>query len=230
MELSEAELSSHAGLAYETYSPRRAKSPWRRSSWRSIAAGPALAQLPPDDAALVDKARNWLMGYASAIGRFSQVDPGGRVTTGMIYLKRPGRARFDYDPPSGLSRWRPMVSVWRFSTGRLGTLDAYPLGATPLGVLLSRDIRIDKAVAIGAVKRRPGGFSIVAWESKKRKEGQIALDFSDAPVAFLGWTITNPEGGATKVTLIDFARSKPLPNSFFELKPNEAPAAAPAIH
>lgn len=192
----------------------------------SLAAWPALAQSPPDDAALVEKARDYLMGYLSAIGRFTQTDANGRVATGTIYLKRPGRARFDYDPPSGLT-----VAANGFRVAvlnrRLGTLDAYPLGATPLGVLLSRDIRIDKDVAIGAVKRRSGGFSIVAWESKKRKQGQIALDFSDAPVALLGWTITNAEGGATKVSLIDFAASKPLPNAFFELKPTTPAAQQP---
>ena len=194
----------------------------------SLSAWPALAQLPPDDAALVEKARDCLLRITSAIGRFTQVDPSGRSATGMIYLKRPGRARFEYDPPSGL-----VVASNGFRVAvlnrRLATLDAYPLGATPLGVLLSRDIRIDKDVAIGAVTRRPGGFSIVAWESKKHNEGQIALDFSDAPVALLGWTITNAQGAATRVSLIDFAPSKPLPNSFFELKPDTPPAHRPPV-
>jgi outer membrane lipoprotein-sorting protein len=193
----------------------------------SLAAAPARAQLPSDDAALVEKARDWLRGFTNAIGRFTQVDPAGRTATGTIYLKRPGRARFDYDPPSGLT-----VAANGFRVAvlnrRLGTLDAYPLAATPLSVLLSRDIRIDKDVAIGGVRRRPGGFSIVAWESKKKKEGEITLDFSADPTALMGWTITNPEGGATKVSLIDFAHSKPLPNSFFELKPTTPPAQRPA--
>ncbi len=192
----------------------------------SLAAWPAFAQLPPDDAALVEKARDYLMGFTNAIGRFSQLDASGRVATGTIYLKRPGRARFEYDPPSGLTVASNGFRVAVLNR-RLGTLDAYPLGATPLGVLLSRDIRIDKGVAIGAVKRRPGGFSLVAWQSAKRKEGQITLDFSDAPVALLGWTITNAEGGATKVSLIDFGHSKPLPNAFFELKPTTPAAQQP---
>jgi outer membrane lipoprotein-sorting protein len=192
----------------------------------SLPAWPTLAQLAPDDAALVERARDYMLGFTNAIGRFSQVDPAGRVANGMIYLKRPGRVRFDYDPPSGLTVASNGFRV-AILNRRLGTLDAYPLGATPLGVLLSRDIRIDKDVAIGGVKRQPGGFAIVAWESKKRKEGQITLDFSESPVALIGWTITNPEGGATKVSLIDFARSKPLPNSFFELKPDTPPAQPP---
>lgn len=193
----------------------------------TVIAGPALAQLAPDDTALVAKARDYLLGFTNAIGRFTQVDASGRVANGTIYLKRPGRARFDYDPPSGMTLASNGFRVAVLNR-RLGTLDAYPLAATPLAVLLSRDIRIDKDVAIGGVRRRPGGFAIVAWESKKRKEGEISLDFSDSPVALVGWTITNPQGGSTKVTLIDFARSKPLPNTFFELSPTTPAAKPPA--
>jgi hypothetical protein len=96
------------------------------------------------------------------------------------------------------------------------------LGATPLGILLSRDIRIDKAVAIGAVSRRPGGFSIVASEPAKRGHGDISLEFSDSPLALAGWTITDAQGGVTRVKLADFAAGKAMPNRFFELAPEPA--------
>jgi outer membrane lipoprotein-sorting protein len=194
----------------------------------SVAVSPALAAtLPADDQALVEHARDYLRGISSAMGRFTQTDAAGRVTTGTFYLRRPGRARFEYDPPSGL-----VVASNGFRVAvlnrRLGTLDAYPLGATPLGVLLSRDIRIDKAVEVGAVKRRPGGFSILARPASKKNEGEISLDFRDAPVALTGWTITNPQGGATKVVLGDFGPSKSLPHAFFELSPTTAPAPKPS--
>jgi outer membrane lipoprotein-sorting protein len=192
----------------------------------AVPALPALADVSPDDLALVQKARDYLMRITSAKGRFSQTDPGGHVTTGQVYLHRPGRARFEYDPPSGL-----VVASNGFRVAvlnrRLGTLDAYPLFATPLGILLSKDIRIDKDVEIGRVTRRPGGFSITAREAKKKNEGQIAIDFSDAPLALSGWTITNPQGGATRVVLQDFGPSAAKPNAFFELAPGlpTAPAA-----
>jgi hypothetical protein len=92
---------------------------------------------------------------------------------------------------------------------------------------LSHDIRIDKNVEISTVRRRPGGFSINAGRPSKRREGEIALDFSLTPLALIGWSITDVQGGVTKVTLTDFAPSKPMPNSFFELAPTTAPAKAP---
>jgi len=204
--------------------------PSRRGALALLAvalASPAFAALPDADMALVEKARDYLRGLSSAMGRFTQTDAGKRVTTGTFYLRRPGRARFEYDPPSGL-----VVAANGFRVAvlnrRLGTLDAYPLGATPLGVLLSRDLRIDKQVEIGAVKRRPGGFSIVARQVSRKNEGQIALEFRDAPLALTGWSITDPQGGVTRVALADFAPSKAMPNSFFELAPSSPAAKPPA--
>jgi outer membrane lipoprotein-sorting protein len=191
----------------------------------ALTTGAQAAALPPDDATKVERARTYLLGLGAAMGRFTQTDPRGHVTTGMIYLRRPGRARFDYDPPAGLvvasNGYRVAVL-----NRRLGTFDAYPLGSTPLGLLLSRDLRIDKQVEIGAVTTSPGGFSIVARRAGKRGEGQIALDFSDAPIALTGWTITDAQGGITKVRLSDFGLSKAMPYKFFELAPT-APAGAP---
>ncbi|HEY2481345.1 MAG TPA: outer-membrane lipoprotein carrier protein LolA, partial [Caulobacteraceae bacterium] len=111
---------------------------------------------------------------------------------------------------------------------RLGTLDAYPLGATPLGLLLSRDIRIDKDVEIGAVTTRPGGFSIIARRAGKHGEGQISLDFNDTPMALAGWSITDAQGGVTRVKLNDFGPSKAMPNWYFELSPTKGGGAGPA--
>jgi len=195
-------------------------------------ATPVLAEpsaaLSADDQSLLERARTYLLGLTSAMGRFTQTDPRGHVTTGTFYLRRPGRARFEYDPPSGL-----VVASNGFRVAvlnrRLGTLDAYPLGATPLGVLLSRDIRIDKNVEVGAVKRRPGGFEIVARQASKRNEGEISLDFNDAPTALAGWAITDAQGGVTRVKLADFGLSKAMPNWYFELAPTGAGRNAPDL-
>jgi outer membrane lipoprotein-sorting protein len=190
------------------------------------AAAPPPSPLSSDDLILVEQARDYLRGLSNAMGRFAQTDPRGRTTNGAIYLRRPGRARFEYDPPSGL-----VVAANGFRVAvmdrRLKTIDAYPLGATPLGILLSSDIRIDKQVAIGGVKRTAAGFSIVASRAGKRNQGQIALEFSFKPLRLMGWTITDPQGGVTRVDLLDFGPSKSMPNAFFELSPDQPAPAKP---
>src|SRR5882724_11326317 len=72
------------------------------SPMAAFAIQPVAAALSADDQALVDKAVAYLQGLAEARGRFAQTDGRGAPTQGELFLKRPGKARFAYDPPSGL--------------------------------------------------------------------------------------------------------------------------------
>ena len=181
-----------------------------------LAAAPAPPALSAPDAALVAKAVAYLQALTTAKGRFVQTDAKGAVIEGTIYLQRPGRARFEYDPPSGLviaSDGHEVSVVDR----RLKTIQSYPLGLTPLALFLARDIRLDKGVVVRQVTREPGGFAIDARDGRKKAEGEIVLYFADAPVALTGWAITDGQGRTVRVRLADFARSSGRPAKFFEL-------------
>ena len=181
-----------------------------------LAAAPVPPALSAPDAALVNRAVAYLQALTTAKGRFVQTDAKGAVTEGTIYLQRPGRARFEYDPPSGLviaSDGHEVSVVDR----RLKTIQSYPLGLTPLSLFLARDIRLDKGVVVRQVTREPGGFAIVARDGRKKAEGQIVLYFADAPVALTGWAVADGQGRTVRVRLTDFARSSPFPAKFFEL-------------
>ncbi len=185
----------------------------------SLVATPALAQAPLSaaDKALVDRAVAYLEGLTEAKGRFIQTDHRGRATTGTLYMKRPGKARFAYDAPSGLL----VVSdggVVSVQDKRLKTFDQYPLGATPLSLFLARTIRLDRGVTISRVQRLADGFTITARDGKKETAGQIALTFTDTPLALTGWTVTDAQGRPTRVKLQGLERAAGLDKSLFVLK------------
>lgn len=182
-------------------------------------ATPALAQggLSAADQALVNRAVAYLEGLAEAKGRFVQTDARGRATTGELFMKRPGKARFAYDPPSGLL----VVSdggVVSVQDKRLKTFDQYPLGATPLSLFLAKTIRLDRGVAITRVQRLADGFQITARDGKKETAGQITLSFTDSPLALAGWTVTDAQGRPTRVQLQGLERTAGLDRSLFVLK------------
>ena len=185
----------------------------------SAFASPAFAQgqLSAADRALVDRAVAYLEGLTEAKGRFVQTDHRGRATTGTLHMKRPGKARFAYDPPSGLL----VVSdggVVSVQDKRLKTFDQYPLGATPLSLFLARTIRLDKGVTVTRVARMANGFSITARDGKKETAGQITLSFTDNPLALAGWTVIDAQGRPTRVQLQGLERATGLDRSLFVLK------------
>jgi outer membrane lipoprotein-sorting protein len=183
----------------------------------ALAQRPAIQPLSAADQAMVDRAAAYLQGLTEAKGRFVQTDARGSVTQGEIYLKRPGKARFDYQAPSGLLVVSDgaLVSI---ADSRLKTFDAYPLKATPLSLFLARQIRLDKNVVISRVSRMNDGFSITARDGKKEAEGQITLTFSDNPLALVGWTVTDAQGASTRIRLTSLAKTSGLAPSLFVLK------------
>ena len=185
-----------------------------------LGAGPAFAQtatvaLSAHDLALVNKATAYLQNLQEVEGRFEQTNPRGAVQVGDIFLKRPGKARFQYDAPSGLvvvSDGRN-VSVW---DSRLRTFDRTPLGATPLSILLAQKIRLDEDVEVFRVGRYDDGFYLSARSAhgQTRTEGYITVVFGDNPMSLRGWTLVDGQGQATKVKLTGLTKTPIRPELF----------------
>jgi outer membrane lipoprotein-sorting protein len=189
----------------------------------ALAAPPAPA-LAAEDQALVDKAVAYLQGLGEARGRFVQSDGRAAPTGGELFLKRPGKARFAYDPPSGLlvvsDGGRVIVQ-----DKRLNTFTAYPLGATPLSLFLAKTIRLDNGVQVTRVTRAADGFSITARDGIKKNAGQIVLAFRDNPMSLVSWAVTDAQGRTTQVRITDLQRTQGLAPELFVLKDTRPTAA-----
>ncbi len=185
--------------------------------WPALAAATPPPALSADDQALVDKAVAYLQGLSEAKCRFTQTDGHGPATTGELFLKRPGKARFAYDPPSGLlvvsDGGRVIVQ-----DKRLDTFTAYPLGATPLSLFLAKTIRLDKGVQVTRVARSADGFSITARDGKRETAGQIVISFTSEPMTLVAWAVTDAQGRTTQVRLTGLERTSGLDPALFVLK------------
>src|ERR1700760_2081915 len=99
-------------------------------------AVPSMASADPQDDALVAKAVAYLDGLAAVRGAFQQTDQKGTNSTGTFYLARPGRARFQYDPPSGLVITSDGKTVV-LTDSPLKTVPRIPLSSPPLAPFLA---------------------------------------------------------------------------------------------
>jgi len=155
---------------------------------------PAVTRADPQDDALVAQAVAYLEGLTAAKGMFQQTDPRGVTVTGAFYLARPGRARFQYDPPSGLLITSDGKTVI-MSDSRLKTFQHFALSSTPLALFLADHIRLDKGAKVTRVEHNadppPHGLS----------QGQVTLYFAEAPVRLSGWALIDAQGRATQVAL-----------------------------
>jgi outer membrane lipoprotein-sorting protein len=192
-------------------------------SLASLPAAATAAPLGAEERRLAASAAAWLEGLAEARGGFVQTDPRGRTSRGEVFLRRPGRARFAYDPPSSLLVVADGAHV-SVADPRLKTFERYPLAATPLSLFLARRIRLDGDARVTEVRRTRGGFEITAQDVRRPKDGRIVLAFSETPFSLAGWTVTDAQGRSTRVDLEDFRPVTGLPASLFVLKDPRPPA------
>lgn len=200
----------------------------RRRMIRGLAAlalAPAFAGLPggrPAAAALSgadmrDLARisNYLNGISTLTGRFVQIGPDGQLSEGRFYLRRPGRIRFEYRPPNPALVVADGTWVGVYDT-RLNTLDRYPLGSTPLELLLRKRVDLRKEGAVQSVERGDGLIRVRAIDPKNPDQGSITLIFSDNPLELRQWVVVDSQGLTTTVALSEVQANVELdPRLFF---------------
>ena len=179
---------------------------------RSVAP-PKLAS--QDAAALVQKANAWLNANPTLIGDFNQVGADGKRTAGKLYVQKPGRLRFEYASPATLEIIADGTSV-AVRDKKLATQDNYFINQTPLKFLLKAKIDIAQDTKILDVSTI-NGATVITIEDSATFGGtsRIKLSFDGNTSALKQWTVRDPQGYETLVTLANVdLKSKPSPDLF----------------
>ena len=161
-----------------------------------------------------------LSGYfntlETAAGRFRQINADGSVSTGDIYLHRPGRMRFEYDSEDLLViAGGQQVAIF---DGRSNSVpEQYPLSKTPLNLILAR--RVDLAGSGMVIGHGTDGTitRVLAQDPGRPENGTIELVFSDDPIALREWVITDATGAQTMVVFDELTMGGQLSSRLFNI-------------
>lgn len=165
--------------------------------------------------ALVDKVNAYLSGMQTLVGNFVQVGPDRSRTEGQFYLQKPGRVRFEYNPPSPIELIADGQSVV-VRDRKLATQDLYPLSQTPLRFLLAERIDLLKDTNLVSI-HADDTFVTAVIEERQTLGGshRLALMFGAKDFQLRQWTVTDPQGFDTTVALYNLdATKKPDPALF----------------
>jgi outer membrane lipoprotein-sorting protein len=164
---------------------------------------------------LIERVDHYLTGVQTMVGDFVQVAPDGARTEGKFYLQKPGRVRFEYNPPSPvelIADGQSMVVRDR----KLATQDLYPLSQTPLRFLLADRIDLLKDTDLVGVYS-DNMFVTIVVEQRHILGGthRLMLMFSAKDLELKQWTVTDPQGYDTTVAVFNLDKTKkPDPNLF----------------
>jgi len=173
------------------------------------------AQLSEQDRADVQRIEAYLNGIGTMRSRFLQVSSDGSVESGVLTLARPGRMRFEYDPPS------PTLLIANgtfliFIDQKLDQTTHVLLRNTPVGVLVSENIKLSGAVTITDIKRGPGVIRVTLVRTEEPEEGTLTLAFADRPLQLRQWTVVDAQGLQTTVTLAELEFGVPVKREMFQ--------------
>ena len=173
--------------------------------------------------AILDAISTRLNGVATLKGEFVQINPDGNISQGAFYISKPGKMRFEYQPPTQTLIVADGRTVAVANT-RLNTVDRYPLSETPLGIVLGNDIDLKNSIALVSIEHQSGSVVIGARSNANMNRADVSLVFSDPGYELRQWTVIDNQGLTTTVALRDVVAGVALSPSLF-LLPDKNPFA-----
>jgi outer membrane lipoprotein-sorting protein len=178
----------------------------------ALAGGPALAQRIP----LAEISR-YLNALQTAQADFTQVNADGTISTGRLYIHRPGRMRFEYAPPDQSLVLASGGQVAIFDRKSNQPPEQYPLSRTPLNIILERNVDLSRARMVVAHVEEGNTTAVVAQDPANPQYGTLKLVFTANPTALRQWVVTDDVGTQTTVILGDLRTGVTLGASLFSM-------------
>jgi outer membrane lipoprotein-sorting protein len=163
-------------------------------------ADPHAVVLSDADQATLRAAETYLNGLHTLKAKFLQIGPDGATSTGTAWLDRPGRMRFEYDPPSPLLLVAGHGTVV-FRDNKVDQTSNIPMEQTPLGLLLRDRIALSGDVTVTGFQRPPGQLQITVVKTASPDDGSLTLLMNADPLALDGWSVVDAQGRETRVRL-----------------------------
>jgi outer membrane lipoprotein-sorting protein len=176
---------------------------------RAAAAGVAAADAPS-----VRAAEAYLRNLTTARARFLQTAPDGKQAIGTFYLNRPGKLRFEYDPPVRDFVVADGFFIY-FYDAALGEQSNAPIGQTLADFLLRPDLTFSGDIRVAEVRRSGGLLLIKLVQSKDEAAGALTLGFEEQPLRLKKWRVTDATNAVVEVELFKLEEGVKLPDSLF---------------
>jgi outer membrane lipoprotein-sorting protein len=168
-----------------------------------LATLPAFALVRPAQAQIIPLAElsRYFNAFTTAEGEFTQINADGTLSTGRLFIRRPGRMRFEYDPPE-----RSLVMA---GGSQLAVFDGrsnqgpnqYPLRQTPLNIILEQNVDFSRARMVVGHATDGTTTTVIAQDPDNPQYGSIRLVFSANPTELRQWVVRDDTGAETTVIL-----------------------------
>ena len=161
---------------------------------------------------------SYFNAMTTAEAQFSQITDTGETSTGRLFIRRPGRIRFEYDPPEAT-----LVVV---GGGQVAVFDPksrdeplrFPLRHSPLNLVLEREVDLAQRDMVVAHFEVESQTAVTLQDPENPDYGFIQLIFNDNPVQLHQWVVQDNSGGQTHIILDSLTKGGKLSNMLFNIQ------------
>jgi outer membrane lipoprotein-sorting protein len=184
----------------------------------AAAVEPAALSQPLPSNVVVERANAYFTNLSTLVADFTQVGGDGRRQGGTLYLQRPGRVRFEYDPPATLQVIADGRSV-AVRDRKLATQDLYSISQTPLKFLLREQVNLGQDIRITGIAH-DGDAVRISLEDSSTLGGtsRITLYFDRHVESLNQWRIVDAQGFQTVVVLGKIERGRRIDQDLFKIQ------------
>lgn len=175
---------------------------------------PAAAQAQGSHRA-AQKIADHFTNVKTMMGEFVQFGPRGEQTGGKFYIERPGRLRFNYEPPADFRVIADGKSV-ALINNKMKTADLYSLRNTPLKLILDEEIDLSGNKVKG-VREEADLTTIQLADRNLFGNATIAMMFDPQTYDLRQWTITDAQGKDTTVMIFNVQEGVTFDPSVFKI-------------
>ncbi|AHM03248.1 Outer membrane lipoprotein carrier protein LolA [Roseibacterium elongatum DSM 19469] len=142
----------------------------------------------------------YLNAITTAEADFTQINDDGSVSTGHVYLRRPGNMRFEYaDDDLLVMAGGQQVAIF---DGRSNARpEQYPLRETPLSIILAAEVDLGRSDMVVSHAYDGTTTRVVAQDPDRPEIGSLTMVFTPDPTELRQWIVRDDTGAETTVIL-----------------------------
>jgi outer membrane lipoprotein-sorting protein len=176
-------------------------------------------QITPDIKASADRINAYFNSFQTLRGELVQTSPRGRSAKGVFFIAKPGKLRFEVEPPTPYimasdGKWLTLTNK------KMNKGDQFPLSKTPLRLLVSNKLDLLKEADVVGFEQNGGITSIALSDKKGSIAGQIVLVFDETQDVLQQWIIIDGKGQRTTVELGKLEKDVKINPKLFQITIN----------
>lgn len=164
----------------------------------------------------IKKIETFLNSMNSFQSEFDQVSPSGEISSGYIFLEKPGKMKLEYNSPNQIIILIKDKKVTYFDK-ELDEVTRSSLDSTILSFLTKQNLDLNQNLLIKNIKKNNNKVAVILEEKNSEDEGMLELVFDSKISILKAINLISIDGEVTEITIKNFVKDVVFAKNLFQL-------------